>query len=226
MITAQGHITRKPLALAAGIAILIFGHSAMQESAATWLRSLPVLLILILGELVRERTVSRLSPSLDEPTVRARRRLRWLSLTAGIGFLALPVGALLSGMMSKYSPWAYAYLAASIISFGVLSAVLLVEAKGRLDARLAEAARSGVRPEHSPPGPFTFMLVLAAALVVFAIVNASNIESLVAGRAFSAMQWVRVLVSALICGGFAFIAWRAMNTFSDRLLNPTSPEAG
>lgn len=223
-MTESHRVRRGPLALAAGIAILVFGHSALQESAEMWVRGLPYLLILILGELVREWTTARLAPTLDEPTTRARRRLQWIALVAGIGFLGLPVGALATEALPKHSLWFFPFLAAGICSFGVFSAAMLVESKAKLDAKLAEAARTGVPLDHAPPGPFVFMVVLGGALVLFAMINAGNIEMLVAGRALSAMQSVRVLLSAIICGGFAFLIWRTLNSFSDRLLDQSNPE--
>lgn len=65
----------EPFAIFAGIGLIIIGHSLTQDSPATFSRTLPFLLMLILGELVREWTVGRLSPTADEHTMRWIRAL-------------------------------------------------------------------------------------------------------------------------------------------------------
>ena len=84
----------KLVVLSASISLLIGSHFATQDSSAAWTRTLPLLLMLILGELVREATAERLAPVVDERAARRRRQLQWLTLIAGFVFLALPVGGI------------------------------------------------------------------------------------------------------------------------------------
>lgn len=224
MTTPRPH-TRRPLAvLGGGIAILILVHTTWQESTATFFLTLPFLLMTILGELVREWTVARLSPASDDQTRRRRRRLGWITGTAGVAFLAVPIIGIVAEWLPKRGLWVYALAAASLVCMGVLAAVMLVSAQATSNAKRAEAARAGQPLALEPPGPLAFLFVLAGALTMFALANATVIESLLSHQALSAAQWVRVSVSAFLCGGLVIVIMRKLNESADRPSDPANPD--
>ncbi|MFA6165647.1 MAG: hypothetical protein WC700_03455 [Gemmatimonadaceae bacterium] len=223
-MTAPRRHTRTPLAVLVSIGFLVIVHSMTQDSPAHFSRTLPFLLMMILGELVREWTVGRLSSSTDEETRRRRRRLGWIAGIAGIVFLTIPLTGLVTEWLPKRSLWVYALAAASLVCLGVLAAVMMVSAQATLNAKRAEAARAGEQLALKPPGPLIFLAVLVSALLMFASVNATVIGSLFAHQTLGAAQWVRVIVSALLCFGLVYAIMRKLNEFADRPFDPANPD--
>ena len=223
-MTTRPAATRAPLAVLGSVGILVFVHSLTQDSPAHFSRTLPFLLMMILGELVREWTAGRLSSSTDEETRRRRRRLGWIAGIAGILFLTIPLTGVATEWLPKRSLWVYALVAASLVCLGVLAAVMMVSAQATLNAKRAEAARAGEQLALKPPGPLTFLFVLASALLMCASVNATVIESLFAQQTLSAAQWVRVLVSALLCFGLVYAIMRKLHEIADRPFDPANPD--
>jgi hypothetical protein len=215
-MTVPRRPTRKPLALLFGIGILVLGHSATQDSPNKWTHALPLLLILILGELVREWTAARLTPLTDEGDARRRQRLLWLTLTAGLALIALPIGAVQLGLISKFSLWPLTLLAAGIVCLGVSSAIMLVRAQTALDESRAQRARDGLDSALESPGPLARLAVFAAAVVLFTVTNATFIERLLANQAIRVAHWTRLFVSALLCFGLAFLVLSRMTAHSER----------
>lgn len=225
-MTVPRRHSRRPLALLASIGILVLGHSATQDSPNKWMHALPLLLILILGELVREWTVARLAPSNDVGVTRRRHRVLWLTLTAGLALIALPIVAVQMALISKFSQWPLTYLAAGIVCLGVSSAIMFVQAQDALDAKRAAMRLAGESPAFEPPGPLTILLVVLAALVFFVLINATVIETLVAHQALSTAQWIRIVVSALGCSGLAFLVLHRIRAIAEAPSEPARPEAG
>lgn len=223
MTTERLH-TRKPLALLGGIGILVIGHSLIQDSPAHFVRTLPFLLMLILGELVREWTVGRLSPATDEDTARRRRRLGWIAGIAGMLLMTAPLLGLVVEWLPKRSLWVYALFGASMVCAGITTAVMFVGANAALAVKRAEAASTGRPLAGDPPGPLAFVLVFLVALVLFAMANATAMDSLFTHHALSSRQWVRLIVSAVLCGGLAVVVMRKLNEAADRPFDPANPD--
>jgi len=97
---------------------------------------------------------------------------------------------------------------------------MLVAARASADAK----ARIGQQSTHELSGPLVFVLVFAAALIFFAMANATAIESLLAQQELNSRQWIRLIVSASLCGGLVFIMMRKLNEVAERSLDPTSPD--
>ncbi|MHB0964056.1 MAG: hypothetical protein ACYC5V_12695 [Gemmatimonadaceae bacterium] len=217
--------TRRPVAVLVSIGILVMVHSLTHDSPARFSRTLPFLLMMILGELVREWTVGRLSSSTDEETRRGRRRLGWVAGIAGALLLSIALIGLVTKWLPSGSLWVYLLAAASLVCSGVLAAVMMVNAQATLDAKRAEAARTGEPLALTPPGPLTFLLVLVSAIAMFAAINATVIESLLTRQALGAVQWVRVILTALLCFGLVYAILRKLNEFADRRFDPAHPES-
>ncbi|MBA4071680.1 MAG: hypothetical protein C0497_07570 [Gemmatimonas sp.] len=223
MTTQRSH-TRKPLAILAGIGLLVIGHSLTEDSPAQFSRTLPFLLMLILGELVREWTVARLAPTADERTMRRRRYHQWIALIAGIGFMALSVIGAVDEWWPRRGVWGYALFAAGMIGLGVSAGIMLVRSRTDADAKLAEMARGGQQPVSNALSPLAFPLVFVVTLVIFAMANATAIDTLLSQQALNSRQWIRVIVSAVLCGGLAFIVMRKLNEFADRPFDAANPD--
>lgn len=223
-MTSHRAYTRKPFAILAGIGLLIISHSLTEDLPATFSRTLPFLLMLILGELVREWTVGRLSPTADEHTMRRRRTHQWMALMAGITCMALPVIGAGAEWWPRRGIWVYALFAAGMIGFGVSAGIMLVRSRTVADAKLAERVRTGRQPVSEPPGPLVYVVVFSVALLLFAMANATAIESLVARQALDSRQWIRAIVSAVLCGGLTFVVMRKLNESADRPIDVANPD--
>lgn len=223
MTTPRPH-TRTPLAILAGIGILIIGHSLTEPSSAQFSRTLPLLLILILGELVREWTVARLAPTVDERVLRRRRHYQRFALVAGIACMALSVIGAVADWWPAHGPVVDALFASGVVSLAVFLGLLFVRTQAAADARLAELARAGQSPDDNPPGPLVFLLVFCAALVLFATANVTAIDALLSQQALNSRQWIRFIVSAVLCGGLSLVVLRKLNEPADRPSDPANPD--
>lgn len=215
---------RRPVAILAGIVVLVIVHALTQDSPARFSRTLPFLLVMILSELVREWTVGRLVPTADEHVLRRRRRDQWLALLTGVACMALAVIGAINEWWPSRGLWGYALFTAGMIGFGVSAGIMLVRSRAAADAKRAEMVRAGQSPEGSPPGPLVFLLVFVVTLAIFLMANATVIDTLLAQQALNGRQWIRVIVSAVLCGGLAFIAMRIVNEQADRQFDPANAD--
>jgi hypothetical protein len=223
-VTTRRPHARRPVAILAGLAVLVIVHSLTQDSPARFSRTLPFLLVMILSELVREWTVGRLAPTADEHALRRRRRYQWLALLAGVACMALAVIGAINEWWPSRGLWGYALFTAGMIGFGVSAGIMLVRSLAAADAKRAAMARAGQSPESSPPGPLVFLLVFVGTLAIFLMANATVIDTLLSQQALNSRQWIRLIVSAVFCGGLAFVVMRITNEHADRQFDPANPD--
>ena len=81
------------------------------------------------------------------------------------------------------------------------------------------------KPELEPPGPLMWLIVFAATLILFAAVNATAIETLLEHDALSTAQLVRIILSAVLCGGFALLVVSKMRALAEPTADSVSTDA-
>jgi hypothetical protein len=216
------HVTRKPLAILIGVVILVLGHSAYQESMSAFGRSLPFLLILILGELTREWVARRLPLTASDAVCARRRIIALLLFLGGATIAAFLVAAVELNWLPKRSVWVFPAFGAFMIAWSIASAFQ----GANLLQRARERALANPHAERWHPGPGTFAGVLIAAFILCAMLNASNIEVLASGHILSGAQIVRLVISVVVCVVFATAIWRAMHTQAEQQIIADSEHSG
>lgn len=140
---------------------LVGAHLALNEPGHSLSQVIPLLVIMLWGDLVREFVASR-TPGTDDPTLRARRK-RWSAFCYAAG--ALTIAAFVVAMAFDAKPGrivGYLWIAA-FMSLGAAGLGLIVHDSAR------ETARKVVEERKGPPVFFRAMVfALAAALVSYA----------------------------------------------------------
>lgn len=202
-MTTTHRDTRTPKALLVTMVILVISHSLTQDSANAWTRSLPFLLIMVLGELVREYVVARV-PACDDAATRARRRrlAAWWVL-GGMLLAGISVAQLLLGWTAKGSLWVYPLFTAWIASMNV--------AAGLVHADLMQKARAQPTHERTAPSPFVLIGMIVVGLAAIAAINEPLYESVRAGHGVGVAHAIRLVVSVLMFSAFVVVNWRLLN---------------
>lgn len=210
--------SKRPLVLLFTLAVLVVGHFATRDASVAWTRAIPILLVMILGELVREWTLARLSPATTVDARKRRRRHLWASVLAGLALLALSIGAAATHRVPTGSVWLYTFFIAGILGLAVAAAFSSAIARDTVAAKLAEARRTGTVHDADVPGPMTLFFVVIASVGLFAAVNAPVFEQLMSRDALSLSLILRLAVTALVIVAFAVFVWRALLHGHEQLL--------
>ena len=199
---------KTPVALLATVVLLLLSHSLTMDSASTWLRSLPFLLILVLGELVREFVVAHV-PATADTALRSRRRR--LAVWCGVGgalIAAFGVAALALHWIPPRSNWIFPLFIAWMVAWSV--------AAGMTFSDMAQKARARPVSDRVPPSPLVRLSVLLATLLWFGLINVPLYETLQSGHALSVPQLIRFVVSAIACVAFVVAIWRHLDRDADQ----------
>lgn len=218
-MTAHSRRSHRPRALLFAIAILVGGHYAIQDSSVAWTRTLPILQLLVLGELVRELMLTRLSPTTSAEERQKRTRLAWGLLTVGMLCFVLPVIAVVTSKAGRWNSWPLLLFAAGIVVAAVSSALMAAAARDAIDAKLAEATRSGSAEGLDAPGPLLLLLVIIAATGFFAAINATVFERLFNGSALTTVGALRLVGTAIGIGGLTIFGWHRIQRRHQQMLD-------
>ncbi|MBI2407962.1 MAG: hypothetical protein HYV19_06660 [Gemmatimonadetes bacterium] len=215
-----GHYRRnRPRTLLFAIAMLVGGHYATQDSSAAWTRTLPILLLLVLGELVRELVITRLAPTVSAEERQKRTRLAWGLLTVGMLCFVLPVIAVMTSKVARWNSWPLLLFGIGVVVAGVSSGLMAAVARDALDEKLAEARRIGSTEVLDAPGPLLLLLVIVAATGLFATINATVFERLFNGSALTTVGALRLVGTAIGIGGLTIFGWHRIQRRHQQMLD-------